>query len=117
MVCSDRCFATPNEQLRTIILPPDPPPILNARVPDYAYEEAGPVQSTLIADVAQGAVLLPVADATGFVIGNQVYVQLNNANFAQMQVTGVDTVLNTISILSPLPFSAPNTGVVSVASV
>ena len=39
LVCKDRCFDTPNEQLRTIILPPDPPPVLNARVPDFEYEE------------------------------------------------------------------------------
>lgn len=39
LVCKDRCFDTPNEQLRTIILPPDPPPVLNARVPNFAYEE------------------------------------------------------------------------------
>lgn len=35
-----KCLDTPNEQLRTpLILPPDPPPILNARVPNFAYEE------------------------------------------------------------------------------
>ncbi len=40
LVCtSGDCFDTPNEQLRTIILPPDPLPILNARVPNFAYEE------------------------------------------------------------------------------
>lgn len=39
LVCSDRCFDTPQEQLRTIILPPDPLPVLNARVPNFAYEE------------------------------------------------------------------------------
>jgi hypothetical protein len=39
LVCTDRCFDKPQEQLRTIILPPDPPPVVNARVPDFAYEE------------------------------------------------------------------------------
>ncbi len=39
LVCYDRCLDEPNPQLRTIILPPDPPPIINARVPDYDYEE------------------------------------------------------------------------------
>ena len=39
LVCSDRCFDVPQEQLRTIILPPDPMPVLNARVENYAYEE------------------------------------------------------------------------------
>lgn len=33
------CWDVPNPQLRTIILPPDPPPVLNARVPNFAYEE------------------------------------------------------------------------------
>jgi len=37
------CYDTPNEQLRTIILPPDPPPIINARVPDFEYEEYIPL--------------------------------------------------------------------------
>lgn len=41
LVCTtgNRCYDFPNEQLRTIVLPPDPPPIPNARVPDFAYEE------------------------------------------------------------------------------
>jgi hypothetical protein len=39
LVCGDRCYDIPQEQLRTIILPPDPPPIVNARVPDFDYEE------------------------------------------------------------------------------
>ncbi len=33
------CLDRPNEQLRSIVLPPDPYPVLNARVPDFAYEE------------------------------------------------------------------------------
>lgn len=43
LICRDRCYDIPNEQLRTIILPPDPPPVLNARVPDFAYEEQVPL--------------------------------------------------------------------------
>lgn len=43
LICADRCFDTPNEQLRTIILPPDPPPIVDARVPDFDYEEQTPM--------------------------------------------------------------------------
>jgi hypothetical protein len=39
LVCRDRCYDTPNPQLRTVILPPDPLPVLNARVPNFAYEE------------------------------------------------------------------------------
>ncbi len=38
LVCRP-CLDVPQEQLRTIILPPDPPPLLNARVPNFEYEE------------------------------------------------------------------------------
>lgn len=44
LVCQDRCYDIPQEQLRTIILPPDPPPIINARVPNYDYEEQTVIQ-------------------------------------------------------------------------
>lgn len=41
LVCTvgNRCYDFPQEQLRTIILPPDPLPLKNPRVPDFAYEE------------------------------------------------------------------------------
>lgn len=41
LVCTtgNRCYDKPFEQLRTIILPPDPPPILNARTENFAYDE------------------------------------------------------------------------------
>ena len=42
LVCED-CMDRPNEQLRTIILPPDPPPDINARTPNYAYQEQTPI--------------------------------------------------------------------------
>lgn len=115
LVCEDRCFDTPNEQLRTIILPPDPPPIINARPPNLVYEEDGPTQTTLSASVLAGATSLPVVSAAGFEIGNLVWVQLNNANYAQMLVVGVNTTSNVISINSPLPYSAPYTGSVTVS--
>lgn len=115
LVCP-RCDDVPNEQLRTIILPPDPPPVRNARVPDFNYEEAGPVQTTLASTVAQGVFTLPVASATGFVVGNNVWIQLNNANFAQEELVAVDTLANTLTIAAPLPFSAPYTGTVTVAT-
>lgn len=44
LVCVDRCYDTPQEQFRTIVLPPDPPPIVNARVPNFAYEEYMAIQ-------------------------------------------------------------------------
>jgi hypothetical protein len=38
-----KCIDVPQEQLRTILLPPDPPPILNARVTNFAFEERTPL--------------------------------------------------------------------------
>ncbi len=38
LVC-DVCYDKPQEQLRTIVLPPDPPPILNALPEPYAIDE------------------------------------------------------------------------------
>ena len=39
LVCPD-CLDVPQEQLRTIVLPPDPLPVLNARPPQWAAQEA-----------------------------------------------------------------------------
>lgn len=41
LVCTtgNRCYDKPFEQLRTIILPPDPPPVVNARTEYFAYDE------------------------------------------------------------------------------
>lgn len=115
LVCTtgNRCYDKPFEQLRTIILPPDPPPIMNARTPNFTAAEAGPAQTNLTADVAQFATALPVADGSVFATGNIAWVQLNNGSFAQVQITGVSA--TSISIQSPLPFSAPNNGVVSLS--
>lgn len=117
LVCHDTCYDIPNEQLRTIVLPPDPPPVINARPPNFTYEETGPVQSTLTEDVAQGVLLLPVVSVEDFEVGNLVWVQLNNANFAQMELSSVNTVTNVLGITEPLPFSAPYTGTVTVSNV
>jgi hypothetical protein len=38
LVCNS-CYDTPNEQLRAIILPADPMPIMNPRVPDFQRAE------------------------------------------------------------------------------
>jgi hypothetical protein len=41
----EKCWDVPFELNRTILLPPDPPPVFNVRVPNFAYEE----QTVLIA--------------------------------------------------------------------
>jgi len=57
LVCisGNNCYDTPQEQLRTIILPPDPPPIVNARVPNFAYEEYTTIQLNIRGSGRPGA--------------------------------------------------------------
>lgn len=38
LVC-EKCYDTPQQQLKVIVIPPDPLPVLNARPPDYVYSE------------------------------------------------------------------------------
>src|SRR5215469_15992955 len=63
MLVCDICYDTPFEQLRTIILPPDPPPVINARPPNFTYEETGPVQAVLAASVPAGSNVLALQPA------------------------------------------------------
>lgn len=39
LVC-EKCYDTPQQQLKVIVIPPDPLPVLNARPPDYVNSEA-----------------------------------------------------------------------------
>src|SRR4030095_3611413 len=44
LVC-DECYDKPAQQLRAIILPPDPPPLFNVRPEPYSLDEEGPTQT------------------------------------------------------------------------
>jgi hypothetical protein len=46
LVCND-CYDTPQEQLRAIVVPADPTPIINARVQDFALAESDYLSVTL----------------------------------------------------------------------
>jgi hypothetical protein len=110
------CIDTPFEQLRTIILPPDPPPVLNARPPNFTYEEAGPVQTNLTASASMGSVNLPVQSVTGFVVGNLIWIQLNIGTFTEETISGIDPINNILTISTPLPALAPINGTITVSS-
>lgn len=45
LVCND-CYDTPQNQLRSIVLPSDPNPIMNARVQDYVQAETNYIVTT-----------------------------------------------------------------------
>src|SRR5580765_139355 len=103
LVCDTICYDRPQEQLRTILLPPDPPSVLNARPPNFTYEEAGPVQGVLASTALRGSntLVLQAAngslnDASSFAIGDVVWVQLvdaaysANISFGQYQIFNID---------------------------
>src|SRR6266700_1316528 len=111
LVCQVICLDRPQEQLRTILLPPDPPSVLNARPPNFAYEEAGPVQGVLAATALRGSntlVLQPangsLSDARSFNIGDVVWVQLvdasysANISFGQYQIFNINVATNTLFV-------------------
>jgi hypothetical protein len=111
LVCRAICLDVPQEQLRTILLPPDPPSILNARPPNFTYQEAGPVQGVLAATALRGSntlVLQPangsLNDASSFAIGDVVWVQLvdaaysANISFGQYQIFNIDVSANTLFV-------------------
>lgn len=129
LVCKP-CYDTPQEQLRTIILPPDPPPVINARPPNFTYEESQPaIQGALAATAPAGATVLNLQAANGpalqsagaFTVGQTVWVQLTDAVFGQYQITVVDPIGNSLTIEdlngegTGLSAPAPINGTVTVA--
>lgn len=50
LVCSP-CYDQPNESLRTIMLPPDPPPVKDARPPAWASQEGPTPPDQSVADL------------------------------------------------------------------
>lgn len=133
LVCTP-CLDTPQEQLRTIILPPDPPPVINARPPDFPFEEDGPVQAVLAETALAGSTQLTLQPANGtldnasaFTVGQVVWVQLvdatssANISFGQYQVQSIDTTNNILTVSdiqglgNGISATAPVNGTVTVA--
>ena len=67
----NHCYDIPQEQLRTIILPPDPPPIVNARAPDFDYEEQTPMIYQFGSGVTNGDRLPPWGAGPQLLMCNQ----------------------------------------------
>jgi hypothetical protein len=115
LVCRS-CLDRPNQQLRTIILPPDPLPVLDARTEPFAKDELGPTVSQIAWHAARGAWEVFVKDAILFAIGDLVYVQMNNGAFAAEIITAIDPSTNKLIISIPLPYSASPLGIVTTAN-
>ncbi len=59
LVC-EPCLDIPQIQLKIIILPADPPPILNARVEPFLIDEAGPTQE-LVCEIVTSQASIPAS--------------------------------------------------------
>ena len=112
LVCP-RCLDVPFQQLRTIVLPPDPVAILDARTEQFAVDEAGPTSSAIAVAAAQGATVISVQSVTGFSVSQTVQVQMINAAFATETIMSIDPIANTLTVSIPLPAAAPLGGLVS----
>lgn len=115
LVCRS-CLDRPNQQLRTIILPPDPLPVLDARTEPFAKDNLGPTVSQIAWHAARGAWEVFVQDATLFAVGDLVYVQMNNGAFAAEIITAIDPSINKLIISIPLPYSASPLGIVTTVN-
>jgi hypothetical protein len=108
----------PQRQLGTIILPPDPVSLLQARPEQYGMEEPTPPLFTyLSAAVLAGSTTLPVDSVTGFSPTNTVLVQLANGQFAEEKIVTVDAIGIILHVDLPLPANAPEGGTVTVATL
>lgn len=75
LVCN-KCLDAPTDQLRTIVLPPDPPPVYNARPEAYTLDETDWIVTeggNQIIETEDGADLIkqiPNGDGQGFNAGD-----------------------------------------------
>ena len=121
LVCRP-CLDTPQEQLRAIILPADPVPVVNPRVEPYAYDSTDyettseppiidpttgipiPQGQNIVTQDGQNVVMQPVGAPTGYT-GNAVMpIQEGNVyaqNVPYLSVSSIGTNVITVTCSSP----------------
>lgn len=87
LVC-EHCYDTPQQQLKVIVIPPDPLPVLNARPPDYVNSETN-YRATSGQDYIHPVVGIPVFN--GDIIGGSTYIDALNNNLALESSQGLLT--------------------------
>lgn len=102
-VCPD-CWDIPNENLTSIILPPDPMPVYLPFPEPYSSEVETPAASTLSADALAGATSIVVEDASDFSISQQVCVTLDSGAYWVVSISGIAS--NTLTVTPALAYVA-----------
>lgn len=105
----------PQQQFRTVNIPPDPRPIMNARVENYTIDEAAPAATKVATNAASGATTIFVVSVTGFVVG-KAYVYLDDGGFALVTISSINTGANSFVITPGLPSPASVNRVVIAAA-
>jgi len=112
LVC-DRCYDLPQEQLRAIVVPPDPTPIINARVEYYQADETDymtvgtgttdpltglPVPSTTVLDMQDGSALntQPVGNPTGYTQNAQMPLVMDTQWAVKLPLLSVSSIGTTV---------------------
>jgi hypothetical protein len=112
LVC-DRCYDLPQEQLRSIVVPPDPTPIMNARVEAFQADETDyltvgqgsvdpitgiPIPATTVLDMQDGSALntQPVGRPTGYVQNAQMPLVENQQWAVQLPLLSVSSIGTTV---------------------
>lgn len=98
----------PQRQLGSIILPPDPDPILNARPENYTIDESTLITTTLNANAVSGTSVLNVLSTAGFTTGTFSVVQLDNGGLPRFTITVVNGTTMTLDYNLPWQASSGN---------
>lgn len=96
----------PQQQFRSQRLPPDPRPIMNARVEQYSIDEAGPPSTQMAIAAALGATTIFVQAVTGFSVSQKIYVYTDGGGFSLQTITSIDPIGLSFGISVPLPNTA-----------
>lgn len=83
------CFDRPNENLKSIILPPDPMPVYLPFPEPYSSEVDTPASTTLSADALAGATSIVVEDASDFSVSQQISVTLDSGAYWVVSISGI----------------------------
>lgn len=95
----------PQSQFRTVLIPPDPAPLFNARIEPYSIDEEGPLNTTLTQTSAAFTSVVFVDGVDGFFVGNFVYVQ-TSLGFDYNEIAAIDALTNSITLMVPLSATA-----------
>lgn len=108
ILCAPDQIDEPQRQLGTIILPPDPEPIPNARPENYTLDESTLITTTTVGTAVSGTTVINVLDTTGFTSGTFGVVELDNGALPRFTITVINGTTMTLDAKLPWQCSSGN---------